>query len=56
MLYGPAVAFGAIAGIAFDRTFDRPVQRFLRERLKPGLLGANATPLAVGPRQALRDV
>lgn len=43
LLYGPAVVSGALAGIAFDRFFDRPTQRFFRERLKPVLLGASVT-------------
>jgi peptidoglycan/LPS O-acetylase OafA/YrhL len=42
MLYVPAVAFGVVAGIAFDRAFDRPVQRLLRARLKVALLGGTA--------------
>jgi len=45
-MYGPAVTFGALVGIAFDRAFDRPTQRFLRERPKPVLLEANAKPLS----------
>jgi peptidoglycan/LPS O-acetylase OafA/YrhL len=32
-------ALGVVAGVAFDRWLDQPIQRFLQRRLKPALLG-----------------
>ena len=32
-------AFGVAAGVAFDRMVDQPLQRLLRRRLKPALVG-----------------
>jgi exopolysaccharide production protein ExoZ len=55
-MFAPAIASGIVAGIAFDRIIDRPLQRLLRERLKPVLLGRPAEPLAIHPVQAHRDV
>jgi exopolysaccharide production protein ExoZ len=43
-MYAPAVAFGTLMGVAFNHAFDRPVQRLLRERVKPLLLTANPKP------------
>jgi peptidoglycan/LPS O-acetylase OafA/YrhL len=38
-----AVALAAVgAGVAFDRAIDQPVQRLLKRRLKPVLLGSSS--------------
>jgi peptidoglycan/LPS O-acetylase OafA/YrhL len=52
----PAFGFGAVTGIAFDRTLDRQTQRILRGRLKPSLLGVNARPPVMRPDPVFRDV
>jgi peptidoglycan/LPS O-acetylase OafA/YrhL len=55
IMFVPAVAFGALAGVLFDRAIDHPIQRYVRETLKPLLVGTGRRPIAVHVEQVLRD-
>jgi exopolysaccharide production protein ExoZ len=46
-----AVASCVTAGVAFDQRVDQPVQRLLRERLKPALLGVTRQTISSPPRE-----
>jgi peptidoglycan/LPS O-acetylase OafA/YrhL len=51
-----AAVFGVAAGVVFDRLVDQPIQRLLRRRLKPALLGVERHARALSPKVADANV